>query len=848
MGKRIHGFSLLRKINSYQRLSAMVSGFIIGVAILWSLFQLWFNSPLPYWLGVGIINDTQARAVHLMFAILLTFFIYPLGRGKVLKTQSKLNWVLAFIAAFCVAYIFIFYNELALRLGAPTTMDLIVGLAGIVLLLEGTRRCMGLPLPVIAVCALIYCVIGPYLPGMIAHAGASLTRLVTHQWLTTEGVFGVPLGVSTSFIFMFVLFGAMLERAGAGRYFITLAFALLGGIRGGAGKAAVLASALTGMISGSSIANVVTTGTFTIPMMERAGYTKAQSAAVVVASSTNGQLTPPIMGAAAFLMVEYLNIPYIEIIKHAILPALISYIALIYLVHLDALKSDMRSIQRSHVSPLKARLVSWGFTISGCVLVIGGLYQLLVWLPKIFGGWSDLIIIVGAFALYVWLLFYSRKVPRLQRLDVDALTELPPLGDTFKAGLYYLLPIGVLLWCLMIKQLSPGLSAFYGCLSLLVMMATRHFIVIQKTGEKIHAAVHNTYQDIKQSLAIGGYNMITIALATATAGIIVGTVSLTGVGYAFTEVIESISMGSLSLVLIFTALFCMLLGMGLPTTAAYIVVATLMVPAISTLAASHGLVIPLVAIHFFVFYFGIMADVTPPVGLASFAAAGIAGEDPMKTGVAAFAYSARTLLLPFIFIFNTELLLINIQSAWHLIVVATVSIVAMLVFVAGTKGYFIVRSRWYESVLLILTAFMLFRPDFWLNLFFPPYQELPATAVMQEIESLQPGDVARLDIQVTTDIATNERTYIFKIPEGPAADRLAKMGLVVAPEMDAQGHMPLTDITLFSEAEKLGLYYEDKNVITGISQRQPQPSKTWFYLPALVLLALLVMMQKRRKN
>ncbi len=555
--KKIHGFSLLRKINSYQRLSASVAGFIILVAIGWSAFQLWFNSPLPFWLGVGILNDTEARAVHLMFAILLTFMIYPMGRKtKELRAQSKLNWVLAFVAAFCVAYIFIFYGELALRLGAPTTMDLIVGIVGIILLLEGTRRCMGLPLPIIAVCALIYCVVGPYLPGMVAHAGASLTRLITHQWLTTEGVFGVPLGVSTSFIFMFVLLGAMLERAGAGRYFITMAFALLGNIRGGAGKAAVLASALTGMISGSSIANVVTTGTFTIPMMQRAGYSKSQSAAVVVASSTNGQLTPPIMGAAAFLMVEYINVPYVEIIKHAFLPALISYIALIYLVHLDALKSNMKSIQVTTTYTWKARLIKWGLITSGFGIVVGGLYEILVWLPKLLGrGMSDTAVIVAAIAAYVYLLFYSRTVPPLKKLDVDTLTELPPLGDTFKAGLYYLLPIGILLWCLMIKQLSPGLSAFYSCLSLLLMMATRHFVVIKKTGETLHHALRNTYQDIKQSLAIGGYNMITIALATATAGIIVGTVSLTGLGHAFTGVIETISNGAMTLVLIFYAIF-----------------------------------------------------------------------------------------------------------------------------------------------------------------------------------------------------------------------------------------------------------------------------------------------------
>ncbi len=819
---------------------------LVAVALAWSCFQLWFNSPLPFWLGVGVFNDTQARSVHLAFALLLAFLIYPFDKHGSQGRLPILDMFLALAAAFCGGYLFLFYEQLALRLGDPSPLDITAGLVGLGVLLEAARRTVGWPLPIIAVVTLLYALSGPYLPDVIAHKGASLDRLVTHQWLTTEGVFGVPLGVSTTFIFMFVLLGAMLQQAGAGRYFILLAFSLLGHLRGGPAKAAVVASGLTGLVSGSSIANVVTTGTFTIPLMRQAGYTRAQAAAVEVASSTNGQLMPPIMGAAAFLMVEYLGIPYVEVIRHAFLPALISYIALIYLVHLEALKADLPIFREGPQHTWKWRLLRFGLTFSGSIAAIGLIYGVLTMLPRLFGAWADAALFVILLGLYIYLVYYSTKAPILRRLKVDSLAELPPLNQTAKTGLYYLLPILVLIWCLAIKKFSPGLSAFYSVVSLSVILLTQHFIFFAFRHElEWRVALKKGFLEFKDSLIGGAYNMVPIALATATAGIIVGVVSLTGIGFALTDVVEMLSMGSLALVLILTAIFCMILGMGLPTTANYIVVATLMAPVIATLAATHGLVVPLIAIHLFVFYFGVMADVTPPVGLGAFAAAAIAGENPIKTGLQAFAYSARILLLPFIFIFNTELLLIGIDSFWGFLKIFIVAVVAILIFVAGTQGYFLVRSRRWESAILILVALTLFRPDFWVDRIFPPFVEVPVKEFSQALSKLKVDDPMRLNMTIHERDKVKQRTFVFRVPEGPVDDRLENIGLEVEREGDTYA---VKDVVFFSPAENMGLNVLNRNVITGLAKPAPQPRPEWFFIPAFALFAFVIFRQRRRRQ
>ncbi|MDR1313871.1 MAG: TRAP transporter fused permease subunit, partial [Deltaproteobacteria bacterium] len=338
---------------------------IIVVAVTWSLFQLWICSPVPYSIGFGVFNDTATRSLHLGFAVFLCYLGFPFLRSSPSERIPLYDWAMAFAAAFCACYLFIFQAELARRPGIPAPLDVAVAIVGVVLLLEATRRVMGLPMTVVAILFLFYVFLGPYFPELISHRGASLTRAASQFWLTQEGVFGVPLGVSTSFVFLYVLFGAMLENAGAGAYLTALSFSLLGRLRGGPAKAAVVASGLHGLISGSSIANVLTCGPVTILLMKKVGFSAEKAGAIEVAAGSNGQIMPPVMGAAAFLMAEYTNIPYSQIIKHAFVPAILAYFSLLYIVHIEAVKMGMESAGKS-TNPLKARL------LRGLLLCSGG--------------------------------------------------------------------------------------------------------------------------------------------------------------------------------------------------------------------------------------------------------------------------------------------------------------------------------------------------------------------------------------------------------------------------------------------------------------------------------------------
>ncbi len=420
---------------------------LLGVALVWSLFQLWIASPLPFALGFGVFNDTESRSLHLGFALLLAFLAYP-AFGKSPRDRIPVaDWLLGLIAAFCGSYLFWFYGALATRPGAPILQDIVVAIVGLVLLLEAARRALGLPMVILAVVFIAYIFAGPYMPDMIAHKGASLGKGMSHLWLTTEGVFGVALGVSSGFIFLFVLFGALLETAGAGNYFIQSAISMLGHLRGGPAKAAVVASASTGLISGSSIANVVTTGTFTIPLMKRVGYRPDKAGAVEVAASVDGQIMPPVMGAAAFLMVEYVGIPYTQVLKHAVLPALISYIALFYIVHLEAMKSDIRGIPRPPGAPQgMARVRSALMTVCGFIVLAGAVYYGMGWIKDLAGAAAKWIVLALLLAGYVALIGFSARFPELTPDDPNKPMEyLPEAGPTLKSGLHYLLPVVVLI-------------------------------------------------------------------------------------------------------------------------------------------------------------------------------------------------------------------------------------------------------------------------------------------------------------------------------------------------------------------------------------------------------------------
>ncbi|MCB1311906.1 MAG: TRAP transporter permease, partial [Sedimentitalea sp.] len=716
---------------------------------------------------------------------------------------------------------------------------------GLVLLLEATRRALGLPMVIVALVFLGYTFGGPYMPDLIAHKGASLSRAMSHQWLTTEGVFGVALGVSSGFIFLFVLFGSLLDRAGAGNYFIKSAFALLGHMRGGPAKAAVVSSAATGIISGSSIANVVTTGTFTIPLMKKVGFSSEKAGAVEVASSVNGQIMPPVMGAAAFLMVEYVGIPYFDVVKHAFLPAVISYIALVYIVHLEALKAGMEGLPRAYVpKPIVQRLIGIAFAIAVICALSFGVYYGMGWIRPAFPQTAGYIIFGFLTSAYVGLLYVASKEAPLELDDPNApVTALPLPGPTVRSGLHYILPVVVLVWALMVDRLSPGLSAFWAAAYMIFILITQRPLMAMFRGEsRLAADIGQGLADLLDGLVTGARNMIGIGIATATAGIIVGAVSQTGVGSALADVVEVMSGGNIMAILLLTAVLSLILGMGLPTTANYIVVSALLAPVIVTLGQQNGLIVPLIAVHLFVFYFGIMADVTPPVGLASFAAAAVSGGDPIRTGVVAFFYSLRTAALPFLFIFNTDLLLINVD--WlHGIFIFVVATFAMLLFAAATQGWFLARNRIYESIALLLIAFTLFRPGFWMDMISPPYSEEDPSAIVQAAADMPLGEKLRIRVAGLNDLGDPiEFVALVPIEEGATGEeRLEAAGLAFREE---DGKMFVDDVAFDSPAQAAGLDWDQE--VVRVLKPVAQPTKYLMYLPALLVLALIVYLQRGR--
>ncbi len=621
-----------------------------AAAVAWSLFQLAIAS------GRLIIDSTITRAVHLAFAILIVYFSFPAlkrARGKwayfaSTKRIPGLDILLGILAAGAALYIAFDYEGLAFRSGAPLLRDLFAGTILVALLLEASRRVIGPALSIIALAFILYAFLGPHMPSVLAFKGVSLNRFIGQMTMSTEGIYGIPLYVSARIVFLFVLFGAMLDRAGAGRYFIQLALSLLGGFKGGPAKAAVMGSGLSGLVSGSSIANIVTTGTFTIPLMKKVGYPPTKAAAIEVAASTDGQLMPPIMGAAAFIIAEYVNVPYLEVVKAAAIPAFASYAALFYITHIEASKLGLTGIPRS---------------------------------------------------------------------------ELPPFWKTLLSGAHYLFPLFMLLYELIVVRHTPDTAAFNAIWVMAIVMLLQHPVKAYFDKTPLWPATKQGLAELVASLSAGGRNMVPVALATAAAGIIVGVVAL-GLGSRITEVVAVISGGKIFLMLIITAVASLIIGMGLPTTATYIVMASLTAKALVTVGAAHDFIVPLMAAHLFCFYFGILADDTPPVGLAAYAASAIARSAPIPTGLQGFMYDIRTAILPFMFIFNADLILDGIHS-WPLgLLIFIMACIGNFAFASATQGWFVVRNRFYEIPLLLGVTFICMQPKYvarWLGFADAPY-------------------------------------------------------------------------------------------------------------------------------
>ena len=832
--------------------SVFINNILLYIALTWSLFQLYVSSPLVLEITPWMNADVVKR-VHVSFAGLLAFLSYPAFKKSSRSQIPWSDWVMGFLIV--ISCVYLIYNQVwdsrafEMRLGVPNSTDLLLSCVGLLLLLEATRRSLGPPLMIVALIALTYAYLGAG-----GYGGASLNKIVSHMWITTEGAFGIAVGVSASMVFLFVLFGALLEKAGAGNYFIRVAYSLTGHYRGGPAKAAVVSSAMTGMISGSSIANVVTTGTFTIPLMKRVGFTSEKAGAIEVASSTNGQLTPPIMGTAAFLMVEYVGVSYIEVIKHAFLPAVISYIALIYIVHLEALKAGMKGLKRTAKLNKVDKLIS----ICSVLIVLG----VLVWvLPPFFqmikdvaGDINVLVVSLIMISSYVSLLFYVSKMPDLPTGDI---IEIPEVGKTVKAGLHFLLPVILLIWLLTVERFSPETSVYWATLFMVFIVLTQKiFLGIFRGSLDFVNQLIQGLRDIKVGFINGANNMIGVGVATTAAGIIVGTVTLTGVGQLIIGWVEFIAAGNLFLILLFTAIISLILGMGLPTTANYIVVSSLMAPVIMSLGAANNVAIPLIAAHMFVFYFGILADDTPPVGLAAYAAAAISKGDPIRTGVQGFIYDIRTAVLPFLFIFNTQLLMIGIDNVFSFAIVVVSSVIAILLFAAATQGHWLVKNRWWETVVLLLVAFMLFRPGYFWDKIDPPFKDMPGAQIFQIADTMEPGESIRFVVEGET-LEGIERAYTFLLPLAygdSGKERVNNTGLQLDDlfgDMEVAMVMPgiSNDRAINKQVEAIKVAGVDSGwIITSIQAKRKTLPKQIVFIPALLLIGIVGTMQLRRRK
>ncbi len=619
----------LRSLGKYEGLLVSI------ISLCWAFFQL----SLAGWL---VLDSTTTRSIHLAFAICLVFLLEPALKRPFRQLPwlsettciPKIDFTLALLAVFSALYIIIDYQGIAERSGMPLSRDLIVGSILVVLVLEGSRRIIGPALSVIALFFIGYAFLGPHLPDLMAFKGVSLRKFLSNITLSTEGIYGIPLGVSASIVYLYVLFGALLDKAGAGKFFTNLALSLLGGFKGGPAKAAVVASGATGLVSGSSIANIVTTGPFTIPLMKKTGYPAKKAAAIEVASSTDGQLMPPIMGAAAFIIAEYVNVPYLAVVKAAIIPAVVSYFGLFCITHLEASKLGIKGLSRS---------------------------------------------------------------------------DLPRFFDTLKRGFHFFLPLTMLLYELIILRHSPEMAAFRAILILFIVILFQEVQRSRRSGTGILKGIYSATTLIGAGMIRGSKNMMTVALACAAAGIIVGVVNM-GIGSMISAIVETLAFGNIFLLLFITAIASLLLGMGLPTTATYIVMASLTAPIIVEVGGFMDFAIPVMAAHLFCFYFGILADDTPPVGLAAYAASAIARSRPIPTGIQGFLYDIRTSVIAFLFVFNPDLILHNVSSWPQGLLIFFMALIGMAAFENVAQGWCITKIKWFEIPLFLSASFILFHP------------------------------------------------------------------------------------------------------------------------------------------
>lgn len=545
------------KESDKRNLTGLWDKLVSFICIAFAVFQL-------YTATFGVLDAHLQRAIHLAFGFSLIYLLYPGRKSWSREAMHPLDVIFAVLSVSSALYIVVFYNELVLRAGMNTEFDFSIAFIGTLLLFEAARRVVGWPMLTVALFFMFYAFAGPYMPGILAHRGVGMQEMFDHLFFTTEGIFGTPLGVSSTFIYLFILFGSYLEATGLGKLFIDLANAVAGWAAGGPAKVAVLSSGLMGTVSGSSVANVAGTGAFTIPMMKKLGYRPAFAGAVEAAASTGGQLMPPVMGAAAFLMAEFVGVPYIEVVKAAVIPALLYYIGVWLGVHYEAKKYGLKGTPRD---------------------------------------------------------------------------QLPKFGKLFMEKGHLILPLAIIVY-LLVSGYTPMRAALWAIALTLICSCLRKSTRI-------------TFKDVVRGLIEGSKGVLGVLIACATAGVIIGVVTKTGVGLKLATALLDLAGGNLLPAMFFTMITSLLLGMGVPTTANYVITSTIAAPALVQMG------VPVLAGHMFAFYFGIVADVTPPVALAAYAGAGISGADPMKTGVAAAKLAIAAFIVPYIFVLSPELLMID---------------------------------------------------------------------------------------------------------------------------------------------------------------------------------------------
>ena len=579
-----------------------------------------------YTAAFGVLSPLYQRSIHLLSLLLICILLYRIYPGSGGNNPGIFDALLGLIAlSLGIFFLKAFLPEAILDRGieGPNTLEIWVGAALIVLILEGTRRAVGLPIVLVAVSFLVYGLLGPYMPDFLSHKGYSINRLVSYLVWTTEGVFGIPIAVSATFVIVFILFGAFLDKLGAGNFFIQLALALTGRRRGGPALTSVLASGLMGSISGSSVSNVVTTGTFTIPLMKRTGYSALFAGAVEAVASTGGQIMPPVMGAGAFVMAELLGISYTHVALAAAIPAILYFTSLGLMVYFEA---------------------------------------------------------------------------RRKKLSVLSADEIPRAKDTLRKGYHLLIPLAVLIYLLVVRQLSPMLSGFYAICALVVTASL--FILIREK--------RFPWREILSALEQGIITAVPVAFACASAGIVIGVVSLTGLGVRFTQMVIHLSGGVLWLGALLTMIACIILGMGLPTTAAYIITAVLGVPALTDMG------VPLIAAHMFIFYFAIISFITPPVAISAYAASGIAGTNAMKTGFLSFKLGLAGFIVPFLFLYSPSLLLES--SNWNIIIDSITAVLGITALAAALMGWFFGDLPLWLRPIFFAAAIALIVPIPWVGL------------------------------------------------------------------------------------------------------------------------------------